>query len=528
MQLYNKIKQYFLPAVLSIVFVLFLFTAPKAYAEYNRDAYGSCAYGQSCPNLSDTQGTIPPGDPAPTTPRTTTPNNTDRSSSGGPTSSNSISPLEKVVLSRQTILVQKLTPTQQKIAPLLLWILLVILAIILLIQSIFDRVRANKLQTMIHELNVLIENKKNFVRLVMHHINTPIATIKNTAELLNAVKPPETNAVRLLEPIILSLAAIAHDVGADTDAENSQAQVLLQTKPEITLRNMLSRWYFILPVSIALLFGIGTSWIIVTSGVSFSFGYWMLLVSFSIMSTVILFNALRLWRLGRLRNNQLYQIKFTMNQLSQNRQKTIEVLSSTLQNTIYKLQNTKTNIINPKYAKFIQDSTDQLQLLASKVSVTSRPLTTPQKFKIGSILKSAINRHKQLIEEKHITINNIPEATSDVPIRTDEVYFITDSLIDNAIRYNNENGTVEVSSEIIGNKLHITIDDSGKGISSDTSHQLYEPFSKTEGVVTFDQSGMGLSLYASKILASRLGGSLKVKSTEGHGTKATLTIPLPA
>lgn len=534
MQLYNKIKQYILPTIITTVFIFTIFVVPKAYAEYSRDAYGSCAYGQSCPNTSDSQGTNPPGDTSPTTPNTTTPvgpgtttPNNNRSSSGGPNSNTSISPLEKVVLSRRTILVQKLTPTQQKIAPLLLWILLIILAIILLIQSIFDRLRAKKLQMMIHELNVLIEDKKNFVRLVMHHINTPIATIKSTTELLNSVKPTEDNAIHLLEPVILSLAAIAHDVDADTDVENKQAQTLLHTKPEITYANMLSRWYFLLPVVIAMLFGVGTSWVIVSSGVSFSLGYWLFLVSFSIMSTVVLFNALRLWRLGRERNKQLHQIKMIMNQLNQNRQKTIEVLSTTLQNTIYKLQNAKSKILNPKYAKFIQDSTDQLQLLANKVSVTSRPLTNPQKFNIGTILNSAINRHKQMVDEKHIVISNISDTTSEVPIRTDEVYFITDSLIDNAIRYNNENGTVQISSKIVGNSLRIEIDDSGKGLSSDMKQQLYEPFSKTEGVVTFDQSGMGLSLYASKILVSRLGGNLKLSSSEGHGTQASLIIPIP-
>ncbi len=523
MQLYNKIKHVTVTTVISAVFICILLVTPKAHAEYNREQYGSCAYGRSCPTTTEPPNNRPPGTEPPSTP-----GEIQNPVGGGPTSRQPVSPYEKVVLSRRTVWVQKLTPTQQKIAPLILWILLIILAIILLIQSMFDRIRAKQLQLMIHKLNILIEDKKNFVRLVMHHINTPISTIKSATELLNSAKSTESKAIGLLEPAILDLTAIAHDVGADSDTEEAQAQSILRTTPEVTFLHMLSRWYFLLPVAISILFGIGTSWIIVSSGVSFSFGYWLFSVSFSIMSMVILFNALRLWRLGRDRNYQLRMIESTMKQLNENRQKTIAVLATTLQDTIYTLQHAKNAITDKKYASFIQNSIDELQILANKVSVTTRPLTKAQKFKIGTIISSAINRHKQQIEEKHLHINNSVEVPNEINLNTDEIYFIADSLIDNAVRYNHEQGTVDVTAKVLDNALEITVKDTGEGITKDTKDQLYEPFSKTEGVVTYDQKGMGLSLYASKILASRLGGNVKITSSQDHGTHATLTIPLAA
>lgn len=540
MQLLNRIKNNTLKLILTIIVSGLFIGVPTVSASYSRESYGSCAYGQSCPTTVDPGNPITPTNPGtpttPTVPGTTSPTAPTSSStptvpgttSPVPTPRQSVAPFEKIVLSRKTIWLEKFSPTQQKILPLIFWILLIILAIIILIQSMFDRIRAKQLQAIIHELNILIEDKKSFVRLVMHHLNTPIATIKSATELLESSKATESKALALLNPAILSLSAVAHDVESDTDAEKSAESEVLRTTPEITISNMLSRWYFLLPVMIAIIFGIGASWLIVSSGKSFSFGYWLFSVSFSILSIVILFNALRLWRLGRARNEQFTQIEIIMNQLNEQRQKTIEVLSSTLQSTIYKLSSAKDTIQNATYATFIQNSIDELQLLANKVSVTSRPLTKPEKFNIGSIISSAISRHQQQISDKHLAVKSDIRCPSDLNINTDEIYFMTDSLVDNAVRYNHDQGSVDIHASFKDNKLEIDITDSGEGISSDTKQQLYEPFSKIEGVLTYDQSGMGLSLYASKILASRLGGSIKLTSHEGKGTRAQITLPLLA
>lgn len=101
------------------------------------------------------------------------------------------------------------------------------------------------------------------------------------------------------------------------------------------------------------------------------------------------------------------------------------------------------------------------------------------------------------------------------------------AIIDNAVKFMPaEAGLVDIVYSIRHKKLYITFTDNGAGIAADKLPELFQPFSRTDGVMTFNRQGQGLSLYISRLCVEIMGGHITLSSQEGSGTTVTIELPL--
>ncbi len=99
-------------------------------------------------------------------------------------------------------------------------------------------------------------------------------------------------------------------------------------------------------------------------------------------------------------------------------------------------------------------------------------------------------------------------------------------LLDNAIKYNIENGKVIVRAFPFGEFVRIEITDTGRGISREMLDEVLQPFTQDslDGYTRhFEGAGLGLT-FAHKITKT-LGGEFHIESEQNHGTKITVTFP---
>jgi signal transduction histidine kinase/ABC-type amino acid transport substrate-binding protein len=109
-----------------------------------------------------------------------------------------------------------------------------------------------------------------------------------------------------------------------------------------------------------------------------------------------------------------------------------------------------------------------------------------------------------------------------IDIDDDNVGHIIEQVAENASRYT-DSGTVRARYDYIGDKLLITIEDTGKGLSREKLRSLFERFSYSgEG------GGTGLGLPICQELAHQMGGQVYVNSAEGAGTTVYIVIPCKA
>lgn len=101
------------------------------------------------------------------------------------------------------------------------------------------------------------------------------------------------------------------------------------------------------------------------------------------------------------------------------------------------------------------------------------------------------------------------------------------NIIDNAIRYNVQNGSVTVSIKRMADRPYVetSITDTGIGIPPQDIDKLFTKFFRSENVVRRETEGSGLGLYITKNIINRHGGTIWAESVIDRGTTFHIAIP---
>ena len=99
------------------------------------------------------------------------------------------------------------------------------------------------------------------------------------------------------------------------------------------------------------------------------------------------------------------------------------------------------------------------------------------------------------------------------------------NLVDNAIKYNQPGGKVQISADTIDDKVVIKVQDTGIGISSADQQRVFDRFYRVDKSRSRSQGGRGLGLAIVKKIAEEHGGTVSVESTPGAGSTFSITLP---
>ncbi|MBL8791063.1 MAG: ATP-binding protein [Rhizobiales bacterium] len=108
----------------------------------------------------------------------------------------------------------------------------------------------------------------------------------------------------------------------------------------------------------------------------------------------------------------------------------------------------------------------------------------------------------------------------------DELLQVAQNLIENALKYGNGGGKVEVKCETRGGKVVFSVRDWGKGIAEIHLPRLTERFYRVSTQESRARGGTGLGLAIVKHIVSRHRGSLAIESREGQGSTFSVSIPV--
>jgi signal transduction histidine kinase len=103
---------------------------------------------------------------------------------------------------------------------------------------------------------------------------------------------------------------------------------------------------------------------------------------------------------------------------------------------------------------------------------------------------------------------------------------ILGNLIDNAVKYSPEGGTIHVAYERVGDRLRFSVADQGIGIPPEEGERIFEKFYRLDPNLLRGVGGTGLGLYISRELAARMRGSIWVESALGEGSTFYFELPL--
>lgn len=100
------------------------------------------------------------------------------------------------------------------------------------------------------------------------------------------------------------------------------------------------------------------------------------------------------------------------------------------------------------------------------------------------------------------------------------------NLVSNAVKYTPSGGTAQMSAEVQGDMVKITVTDSGVGVTPEEATRLFSRFERGDDSYSREQLGTGLGLSLTKILVERNGGKIGVISSKEKGSQFWVLVPL--
>jgi len=183
----------------------------------------------------------------------------------------------------------------------------------------------------------------------------------------------------------------------------------------------------------------------------------------------------------------------------------------------------KLNSISSASEHLNQLINDLLQIARSEAG-TMKMVVEP--IDIISVIKKQLEEQDSLVQKRGIKVSfKHAVATPRVQADRQRVTEVVTNLINNAIKYNREEGLISISVLEQGGNVIVEIRDTGFGIPAEQQGKIFQKFFRASNKDTLNVLGTGLGLFITRMLVEKMGGSITFTSVQGEGTTFAFLLP---
>ncbi len=129
----------------------------------------------------------------------------------------------------------------------------------------------------------------------------------------------------------------------------------------------------------------------------------------------------------------------------------------------------------------------------------------------------------------HKVVTDLPESPLPACADADKLRQVFSILVDNAIRYSPDGGTITVGAAARDGLVEVTVSDEGIGIPQADQEQIFRKFYRgADAELRVGAGGTGLGLFIARGLVTAMGGRISVASREGEGSSFSIELPAPS
>ena len=187
------------------------------------------------------------------------------------------------------------------------------------------------------------------------------------------------------------------------------------------------------------------------------------------------------------------------------------------------------------YQEFMRDISDEIDreskiiddlLSLVKMDKAGEAQMKVSPISINQLMEMILKRLRPIAGKRNVEL--IYESIREVSADVDEVKLSLafNNLVENAIKYNVDDGWVKVKLDADHKAFYVTVADSGIGIPEEFQRYIFERFYRVDKARSRETGGTGLGLAITKSVILMHHGTVKVESMEGEGTVFTVRIPL--
>ena len=196
--------------------------------------------------------------------------------------------------------------------------------------------------------------------------------------------------------------------------------------------------------------------------------------------------------------------------------------------------NGQDNVPVELYKEFMQDITqeiDRMNLMIQDLLTMVRldkkaAVLNIEKTDVAWIIEAILKRLRPIADKRNITLTFEKVVPVVAEVDASKLELALSNLIENAVKYNIDDGWVRVNLDADRKYFYVVISDSGVGIPEEEQEHIYERFYRGDKSHSTEIEGTGLGLAITKSVIVLLRGVIKVNSRPGEGSTFQVRIPL--
>lgn len=352
--------------------------------------------------------------------------------------------------------------------------------------------------------------KSEFINLLSHHLRTPMAIISGTIDLI---------MFKQKDRDVSDLKTMSNRVQADVDSvlETAAKDVAdIQPDKASTDENVYVTPRFWLPIVIALVATIAINLVINTqTAVRIHAGAYLYQAALVVVAMIALYLALRSNMLRKREVVEMHRELSMRTELDTAKNDALDKLAHTIDGDLTTFEQVLQNESGEPLAgkAQIEQAEHQLAEISQTAKIISDINTAATSVPVIPASQYLNNFLSRLSPEASVRIKQTVTTDDKVTMvgYPGLLTHVLDSLIDNALKYSPDGSPVLFKTHVTHDQLMITITNTGDKLPDDIL-RLDQPFIRGEETATETVQGLGLSLYADKLMLTSMGGSISLKN----------------
>lgn len=187
--------------------------------------------------------------------------------------------------------------------------------------------------------------------------------------------------------------------------------------------------------------------------------------------------------------------------------------------------------VAPKFLEIIDIEAERLHTLINDILQLSeiegmRKDENIKENKLTTIINEVVLILEAAAQKKGVRLEVQADESINLLVNRNRIKQMLINLVDNAIKYNVENGTVYIKASKSSGKTYISVKDTGIGISEKHHSRIFERFYRVDKGRSRNMGGTGLGLSIVKHIVNLYNGDIRVVSQPGQGTEFIIQLPL--
>ncbi len=260
-----------------------------------------------------------------------------------------------------------------------------------------------------------------------------------------------------------------------------------------------------------------------------------------IVAFLLALSALSMYLISRRKNREISNQKNELNEINNVKDTLFQIIGHDLKKPSINFRNVSKNI------NYLLDKKDynRLQALGEEVDQDAKSLYNltdnllnwalmqkdavriqPQKVNLHEIVNYNLDLFQSLAKRKNITLDNNLDQNVTAHVDRNSIDTIVRNLLDNAIKYTPDSGSISIYSESKDGMIQIKVKDNGIGMTKSLMNEINASRTVQSSKGTDGEKGSGIGLQLVKQLINKNKGTLRIESMQGQGSVISIQLPV--